>query len=380
MLKKILFALAGLLLGILIGGYFIYVKPSIQTHIKQPVARQIIGFLPYWLLDKANTNEDNDISTLSYFALDVDGKGHIVKLANPQQEEPGWYALNSGKANSLFDNARKKKIKLSLVISSGDANAINQMVNKPTTNAVNLVNDVTPLMKQYHFQDLNLDIEDVSVASTTARAHFTQFVKAVRQQMNEKKLGTLTIEISPTDAIIPNLIDIKAVASYADSIVVMAYDYHSSVSFVTGPVAPLTGAGTDLEYDVTTAVEKTMQQVPSEKVILGMPLYGYEWETLSTAVRSAIIPGTGVIASNSRMESFVPSCTTCNTFFDTESQEEYVVYQDQTTGTYHQIFFPNEQSVLSTITLAKQKELGGVALWALGYEGNTMLAPLSSYK
>jgi spore germination protein YaaH len=380
MTKKIIIALAGLLIGILIAGYFIYFKTILPFHQKVQSQPQIIGFLPYWLLDNAKSNYSDKLTTLTYFALNVDGNGHIVKLSNPQQEEPGWYALSSGKVDPFLNNARANNIKLSLLISSGDANAINQLVSKPQQHAITLINDVSPIMKQYHFSDLNLDIEDTSPASAAAQMHFTQFVQDIKQQLNKKQLGTLTLEISPTDPILPNLIDINAVAPYTNYIVIMAYDYHSSVSLVTGPVAPLTGAGTDLEYDVTSAVEETMKSMPSDKIILGMPLYGYEWETLNTALHSAIIPGTGVIASNNRMESFLSTCATCSAFFDTESQEEFVVYQDQSTGTYHQIFFPDQQSVASTINLAKQKQLGGVALWALGYEGSNMLDPLKTYK
>lgn len=380
MFKKIFIALVGLILGIFIGVYFVYIKPISPSNTKIQVQNQVIGFLPYWQLDEANDNYSNYITTLTYFGLNVDGNGHIVKLINPQQENPGWYALSSGKLDPFLNAAREHNVKLSLLISSGDAGAISQMIAKPQQNADNLIHDITPLMKKYHFQDLNLDVEDSSTVSLSDQQHFTQFVKEIKSQINSKHLGTLTIEITPYEAIVPSLIDLNSISQYADNIVLMAYDYHSSVSTVTGPVAPLNGAGTDLEYDVTTAVEKTLQMVPANKVILGMPLYGYEWQTLSTALHSAIIPGTGVIASNKRIESLVASCTTCSVFFDAESQEEYVVYQDQDTGIYHQIFFPDQQSVESTIKLAEQKQIGGVALWALGYEGNNMLDPLTDYK
>ncbi len=101
----------------------------------------------------------------------------------------------------------------------------------------------------------------------------------------------------------------------------MAYDYHSPSSLVTGAIAPQTGAGIDATYDVTTTIEKTLQLVPSGKVILGVPLYGYEWETLSNAIHSAVFQETGETASNSRMQSFLASCATCSVFFDNEAQE-----------------------------------------------------------
>jgi spore germination protein YaaH len=265
-------------------------------------------------------------------------------------------------------------------VASGDSQAISQMIDTPTQNANNLINDVLPLMKKYHFQDLNLDIEDPAMPTQAEQTNFIQFIKTVKQQMDQRKLGTLTIEITPNNLISPNLINTQSVAPYVNNIIIMAYDYHASVSSVTGAVAPLAGAGVDSEYDVTTAVEKALQLAPSEKIILGMPLYGYEWQTLSTAIHSAIIPGTALTASNNRMQSLLSSCSSCSVFFDNESQEEFVVYRDPTTEAFHQFYFPTQQSVASTINLANAKELNGVALWALGYEGLGMLSPLLNYK
>jgi len=379
MTKPIIVSLIGLFAGIFSGFLLIKSEASLPLHIKT-APKQVIGFLPYWQLEKANQQEEKYITTLAYFALNVDGNGHIVKMANDQEEDPGWYDLQSDKLATILANAKINNIKLSLVIDSGDADAINQLVSKPTMHANTLIKDVAPIMKKYHFTDLNLDIEDTNSASLAAQKHFTQFVQTVKQNMTQQKLGTVTIEISTADTIKYNLINIPAIEPFADTIVLMAYDYHSPTSIVTGPVAPLNGAGIDSEYDVTTAAERTLQSVPPNKLILGMPLYGYEWETLNTAVRSAIIPGSGVLASNSRAESLLSECASCSAFFDNESQEAFAVYEDTTSGTYHQLSFPNQQSLNAKLALSNKETLSGVALWALGYESDSMLTPLLQYK
>lgn len=379
MFKKIFHVSIFFLIGIGVSLYFTNFKTAIPFFTKTSVNKQVIGFLPYWTLDRAAIDYSPAITTLTYFSLNVDGKGHIVKLATPQQEAPGWYALHSGELNPFLTKATQNHITLSLLIASGDSDAINQMISNPVVHANNLIADIAPLMRRYHFSDINLDIESTPTASDTARQNFTTFVKTIQQQAMEKKLGTVTLEIASTDIIRHNLINLQTVAPYTDHIVLMAYDYHSQISQVTGPVAPLYGAGIDSEYDVATAVEKILQVIPPDKLILGMPLYGYTWETLNASARSAIIPGSGVLASNTRMESFKTSCATCGASFDSEAQEEFVVYKDQDTQTFYQTFFPNQQSVQAKISYANQKDLGGVALWALGYESNSLLKPLSDY-
>jgi spore germination protein YaaH len=47
---------------------------------------------------------------------------------------------------------------------------------------------------------------------------------------------------------------------------------------------------------------------------------------------------------------------------------------------YSQIYYEDETSLKEKLALAGKYHLGGVALWALGYEDNTMLRPLTNYK
>lgn len=385
MKKNILFATGGGIVGLLAAVSFALFSFFNQPQTPNPLSflpfmtrHEVIGFLPYWLLSRANTDYSPYITTLSYFALRIDKDGSIVKLTNPTQEEPGWYMLRSGKADSFLHEAKKKGVTLSLTIDSGDTNAINSFLATPENSAKNLIQNVTPILKKYAFSDLNLDIEYTQPASASARSQFTQFVKEVRRNLPGNI--TITLEISPIDAVQQRLIDIRSVAPFVTTIVIMTYDYHAPDSFVTGPVAPLSGAGVTSEYDVTTAVEKTLQDMPPQKLILGIPLYGYEWETLGKVPRSAVIPGSGVLASSRRIETLLSSCATCSAQEDKSAREKYISYFDNNTDTTHILFYPDSDATSAKIAFARQKGLGGIALWALGYEGATILNPLKTYK
>lgn len=387
MVKRVSLVVSGILIGAC-AGYFItfyipritiqqIITPLAQFKLSSP-KKQVIGFLPYWLLDKASPDYSPYITTLTYFGLSVDNDGTILKLTNPQELQPGWSALKSGKVDPFLQNAKKHTITRSLLLDTGDSNTINILMADPVVHARNLIRDVKPLLKHYSFSDLNLDIEYTQEASSTARLHFTQFIQEVRRNLDPKI--TLTIEVSPVDVIKKQLIDIQSVGKIADYTVIMAYDYHSTDSSVTGPVAPLFGAGVTSEYDVATAVVKAVSVIPSQKIVLGIPLYGYEWETINNIPRSAIIPGTGLSASNRRAEQFLASCASCSATFDTSAQESFLIYKDQDTKTYHQLFYPDKQATLAKVTFSSSEQLGGIALWALGYEGKTLLNPLQAYK
>lgn len=382
MRKNLLIIICGILFGLLLGILIIinFLSPKDTSSLINPLApkKVVIGFLPYWFLNTANSDYSKYITTLSYFGLRVDQNGNIQKLLNPQQEESGWNALRSGKLDNFFNNALKNNVSLSLMVASGNIDSINGLVSDPVIHAKNLVSDLRPLIDKYKFSDINLDIEYTQSASSGARDNFTKFVKEVKNELKNNE--TLTVEISPTDVIRNSLIDPKAMGEIADNIVLMAYDYHSTSSFVTGPVAPLSGAGVMSEYDVTAAVEKTLDLIPPHKLVLGVPLYGYEWESLAQAPRSAIIPNTGVVASNKRAEALLSSCASCSAVLDREADEKYISYFDQNLGDYHTFFYPDKNSIEAKIHFTNEFQLEGLALWALGYEGDSILNPLSVYK
>lgn len=347
---------------------------TMVSPVKSRQAR-VIGFLPYWLIDKADTDYSPYLTTLAYFGLTIEPDGSIQQFTNPGESEPGWYALNSGK----FDPP--KDIHTSLVVFNGDPQSIDELIADPISHAANLVEQVAPIMERYGFTDLNIDIESVVPASESAQMRFTSFIREVKRNLTSQggKPKTITIDASPTDLIKPRLISLQDIEPYVDFVVLMTYDYHYSGSFVTGPVAPLGGAGIYNEFDTQTGIEKALAVLPPHKVILGVPLYGYEWETITAHPRSAVLPGSGIVASNRRVEEFLSQCATCSARIEDHSAESYLIYKDQETNVYHQIFYPDERSTQVKVDAAKQYNLAGLALWAIGYEGDTILSPIKPY-
>ena len=389
MLKRILFVLGSLFLGLIIGYFINFYIPLFDTHpsgtFLSPTSlglnrQQIIGFLPYWLLSNAQTDYSKYITTLTYFDLTIDTDGSIKKMNSQQEEEPGWYALKSGKVDKNLTTAKRKGVELSLTVFMANNDNIDSLLNDPIDHAKNLTRDVIPVIKKYGFTDLNLDIESTAVASDAARANFTQFTAIIKDALIKNHLATLTVDISPTDFIRHDLIYPRDIGKIADYIVLMTYDYHFPGSYVTGPVAPLAGAGTISEYDTESAVERALAIIPPRKIILGAPVYGYEWETIGNTPRSAVIPDTGIAASTKRIEKLLSECASCSAQIDTTSKESYLIYKDQEFETYHQIFYPTKDSTQAKIDLAQKSNLEGIALWALGYEGGDILQPLDKFK
>lgn len=367
----------GLLLGMGIGYILFFKTPS--NVIPLLPSNQKMGFLPYWLLDAAQKDYSEYLNGIYYFGLTIDDDGSLKEYENPGEKEPGWYALESGKATPFLTNAKKKNQKLSLVVFNANEESIAHLLENPTKHAKTLVSEAAPIMKEHGFTDLNIDIESFEVASDSARESFTTFIQETKKEVQKRKLGTLSIDVSPSAFIKKFLVDPKSVIQYVDSLVIMGYDYHYQGSMVTGPVAPLFGAGEVSEFDVQVAVGNALSFAPSKKIILGAPLYGYEWETLSKNPSSPVIVGTGLVASNKRVEELLSSCATCSSKLDATALEKYVVYKALDTNTYHQLFYPDKETMEEKVRFAQKNNLGGIALWALGYESPGVLDPLQNY-
>lgn len=130
---------------------------------------------------------------------------------------------------------------------------------------------------------VNIDFEFVDGSDKDL---FTSFIQGLATQMHAA-IPTSDVSIAMPSEAYPGY-DIAALATAADTLMIMGYDYHWATSN-PGPVAPLTDStlwGSSLSQGSTIALFKSAGADPS-KLLMGMPLYGYNYPSTSDA-----IPGT----------------------------------------------------------------------------------------
>lgn len=385
--SSLFLAVLAIILAPLLFGFFLWMIPHLELPYHHPIYQkfgikkpEIIGFQPYWLLGKTTTNYAPYITDTTYFGLTMSGDGTIVKQVNKNETEPGWNNFKSQKLKDRLTQDNQNDLTTSLLVAAMTESELQKLISDPEGHANTFIKEVTPLIKDNGYTDLNLDIESFNFASPSAQLAMTQFLQSIKKGLDQNQLGTLTIELTASSLFHPLLTDPVAVGKLADRVVVMTYDFHYAGSELAGPVAPVGGAGTVSEIDVTTTIEQALAVIPREKLILGIPLYGYEWETLSEEPGSPVIPGTGKTATSARAEELHASCTDCQKNIDGSSLEPYLILPPNETSHIQQIYYENADSLQKKLDLAKKYHLGGVALWALGYEGKDILEPLKVYK
>jgi spore germination protein YaaH len=353
-------------------------SPLLSTlGVRKPV---VIGFVPYWLITNLESASLNSLDTVTYFSLSISEDGTLLRKTNPQESEPGWRALELGKFSGVVKDKPSSELQRSLLVHLSDEDTITALLSNPTQHATAMLNDAEPLMKQYEFTDLNIDIESFRVASPSSQAAMTAFLKAVKQGLVERQLGTLTVELAAGSLIREYVLKPEDVGQVADYVVIMAYDYYYSGSPITGPVAPLSGAKDKWQFDVTEAVKQATLAIPPEKIILGIPTYGYEWETLTDQPQSPVIPGTNKTATTRRTADIIKNCPNCVIGRDPSGGSPYLILPPTEESAFQQIYYEDKESIRQKLELAKAYKLRGVAIWALGYENSDLLEPIKDYR
>jgi spore germination protein len=124
------------------------------------------------------------------------------------------------------------------------------------------------------FDGVQIDIESVS---SKDKAAYLKFLVAVKKALPEDKIFSVAVmarwadhkKKNPSDAF-----DYPFIGKVADRVIIMAYDEHYRGGG-HGPIASLPWCENIYDY--------ALQSIPSEKIVMGIPLYGRSWQQEKTA-------------------------------------------------------------------------------------------------
>lgn len=350
--------------------------PSFSS--SKPSSKIILGFLPYWNLKYANELNIKSLTHLAYFGVELDEFGEIEKFSQPGELEPGWNKLQSDSLELVFRQVRLSHKKPVLVIKAFNKENIRSLLNNPTYRH-QATNTITQLLEEKQINSVNIDFETSSISDSQTKNNFTLFIKELRQQNIDKNSFEISVDVFANAAQQSFLWDLAALEPHTDHFIVMAYDFYRSSSSQAGPVSPLRGKcpptnllqtpeETCLEEDITSSIADITKIIPPQKVILGIPFYGYQWQTASDSFLANTYPKTGSTATYSYIQDLFTSSdvSSFSASWSSLSQTPYLNFYKQ--EDLYQLHYENPYSLSLKIDLVNQAGLGGIAIWALGYE------------
>lgn len=213
----------------------------------------------------------------------------------------------------------------------------------------NFLSNVEALLGQGGWYGVNVDFEYVYQFD---RESYNQFLRRLTERMHQ--LGYLVVT-----AMAPKLSEgqqglLYAAHDYAahgrvvDYVVLMTYEW----GYTYGPamaVAPLNMVRRVLDYAV--------QAIPAEKILMGIPNYGYDW-TLPFVQGSAAHSLTNVEAAAlaGRMGAAIQ--------YDQTAQSPFFRYYGGD-GRQHEVWFEDARSLRAKYALVEEYGLAGVSFWNL---------------
>lgn len=215
----------------------------------------------------------------------------------------------------------------------------------------NLINNILQTLTSKNFYGVNIDFERVPPGD---RDLYTDFLRRLRAVIRPRGYVLSTALAPKTSAAQTGAWytahDYGAHGVIADFVMLMTYEWGWSGG-PPMPVAPINQVKQVLDYAVSV--------IPRNKILLGMPLYGYDW-TLPYVSGGQFAPRVDphdAMLKAARIGARIQ--------YDSEAESPFYTYYDSNRK-QHIVWFEDARSISAKFRLANQYGLRGVSYWVLG--------------
>ena len=309
------------------------------------LTRKVFGYHPYWSNGLQVNYDWNLISDLCYFSWEFSPTtGNVTNSHNWATTQVVTDAHNNG-----------VRVHLCVPLFNSHETFLTNMTARN-----NMISNLITAMNQRNAIGVNIDFESVP---GTQRDSITAFMIQLSNSVKAAIPGAI-ISIALPAVDWGNVWNIPVLNNYVDWFIIMGYDYYYSGSSQAGPVGPT--------YSFTTAYDRNLSRsttyylhagVHKDSLIMAIPYYGREWSTVSDAVPSNTIAN---ISARFYRDVRNDPVTYNNRQWEPNSLNPYYVFH---TGTeWRQCWADDEISLKRKYDLINIRDIGGVGIWALGYD------------
>lgn len=354
-------------------------KPNVLSFFKkaEKPKRIIFGYLPWWSIEKIKYLQLDKLTHISYFGLYIDKNGNFK--TEDENGELGSYEnwIENKDLDDLIKNSKKKGIRFALSIVSHEDEVSDKFLScKECWN--NLLQNTIKALKEKKIQDVNINFEYVELVEGDQPKKFVEFVKFFNGGLDaEFGNSFLSVATFADSTVKPRITsELHELGKNCDALFIMAYDFHRPDSDIAGAVAPIGGVDENGgEYDVKTMIRNYLSNVPPNKIIMGVPYYGYNWVVEEVKKEESVRkPGNDEIGYSQAMpyedvlgvmDEYKPEIK-----WDDVAKVPFFDYKNKDTNADRVVYFENAESLKEKYKLINDNNLAGVGIWALGYDGD----------
>jgi spore germination protein len=303
---------------------------------KPGLTRTVAGWIPYWVQSQAFQS--------------LQGHAEFFSAVSPF-----WYRVSASGELESFNGAEDSSI-LSFFSSHG-IKVIPLITNEFNSQLISTVlNDriirqrhvqaIANKVSQMNYAGIEINYENLFVRDRELFVLFVQELKTALSRLNKLLVVTVHAKTNPIGGFSgAEAHDYPGIGHHADIVRIMGYDYHWQGG-ISGPIAPADWVDAVLAYAVSV--------IPRNKIVLGVPTYGYDWpegqpasgvtyaEAISTAERYNI-----PIIRNAELG-------------------PHFMYMEN--GLIHEVWFVDALNFSTLLDLVNKYNLRGICIWYLSAE------------
>jgi spore germination protein len=279
----------------------------------------------------------NYLTYIAPFSYNVNADGSLTPLSD----------------ETILEIAKENKVApmLSVTNLSGinfDTELISNILNNDQVQQ-NLINNMLNIIKNKGYYGVIIDFERIPPED---REKYNNFLRKVVNALHPNYIVATALAPKTYDVTTGawhGAHDYKAHGEIVDFVIIMTYEWGWS----GGPpmaVAPINEVRKVINYAVSV--------IPPKKIMMGMPLYGYDW-TLPYMPAGEFAESIGNEEAIDRARKYGAAIK-----YDQKSQSPYYNYIDEK-GNEHVVWFEDARSVEAKYKLVSQYGLRGVSYWVL---------------
>lgn len=212
-----------------------------------------------------------------------------------------------------------------------------------------LIQNVLDTLRTKNYSGLDIDFEYIYPSDRELYNAFLRRVVNTLRPLGYIITTALAPKISATQqGLLYEAHDYPVHGSLADHVIIMTYEWGYTYS-APRAVAPINEVARVLNYAVTA--------IPRDKILMGMPNYGYDW-TLPYRPGTAARTVTNIGAIN------LAASNNARIQYDATSQAPFFYYYDNS-GRRHVVWFDDARSIDARLRLVERFRLGGVSYWTI---------------
>ena len=345
----------------------------------QASAGEVVGYYAGWSSYLGYAPSDvpaEQLTQINYAFAAIDGTTGKLVLDNPTQDKKNFQGL-------LALKKRNPELRIVLSVGGWDYSTYFSDVASTAKGRETFAQSCVDLLTAHGLDGMDLDWEyPVSggqpgvIHRPQDKENFTLLLQAIRNALDrqERRDGreyVLTIAGAAGSGYLSN-IQAQAVAQIVDHVFLMTYDIHGPWDKYADLNAPLytpADSSPQYRYSVDAAVRDWLKAgVPAEKLVLGMPLYGYIYQGVRSANSGlySTFSSAKSVTYNQLKASYLGN-STYRKLRHAAAQVPYLY------GNGAFISYDDAASIAAKAQLALERGLGGIGFWELSQDAEAEL-------